>query len=118
MRVLVCGGRDFEDRDLLFATLDRVLAKYGDALVILHGGQRGADLLAERWAKMREVEYIGVPARWTRLGKAAGAERNKRMRDRWKPDACIAFKGREGTRLMISLMREVGIEPWVVGWSL
>lgn len=119
MRILVCGGRDFADRDLVFQTLDAVVRKYGTAkLGIIHGAcPTGADKYAEEWAKSREVAYIGVPARWKVEGKAAGPIRNKRMRDTTSPDQCIAFKGGAGTRGMIDLMREVGIEPWLVGWS-
>ena len=117
MKVLVCGGRDFSDRELLDATLDRVLTKFGDDLVIVHGNcETGADQMAEQWAKDRRVEYMGFPARWERLGKPAGFERNKRMRDKAKPDAAIAFPGRTGTQMMCDLMLEIGIEPWRVGW--
>jgi len=117
-RVLVCGGRDFTDRDLVFKTLDAVLKKHGDTkLAIIHGACEGADLIAEEWAKSREIPYIGVPARWKKIGRPAGPERNKRMRDTTSPDACIAFNGGNGTKGMIALMREVGIEPWLVGWS-
>lgn len=117
MKVLVCGGRDFSDKSLLTGTLDRVHSKYGDALVIVHGVARGADLMAEDWAKAREVAYEGFPAHWKKLGKRAGLERNKRMRDAAKPAACIAFAGGVGTRMMCDLMREIGVEPWLVGWQ-
>lgn len=117
MIVLVCGGRDFSDETLLFSTMDRVAAKYSEGLMILHGAARGADLLVEKWCKSREVMYVGVPARWDKYGKAAGPHRNKMMRDLWEPKACIAFKGRDGTKGMIKLMREVGVEPWLVGWE-
>jgi hypothetical protein len=118
MKVLVCGGRDFTDRDLLFATLDRVLEKFGDKLVIVHGAcPTGADAMAEEWAKARETEYMGFPARWSSLGKPGGYERNKRMRDKARPDAAIAFKGGDGTAMMCRLLEEIGVEPWRVGWS-
>lgn len=117
MIVLVCGGRDFNDKDLLYSTLDKVLAKYSENLVILHGSAKGADLMAEDWAKEREVVYFGVPAKWKKYGKPAGMQRNRNMRDVFKPKACIAFRGNVGTRGMIGLMRENGIEPWIVGWS-
>lgn len=117
-KILVCGGRDFEDDGLVFRTLDAVLRKHGpDGLVIIHGAcKTGADSFAERWAKYREIPYIGVPARWTEQGRAAGPIRNKRMRDTTSPDQCIAFDGGDGTRGMIALMREIGVEPWLVGW--
>jgi hypothetical protein len=118
-KILVCGGRDFPDRDLVFRTLDAVARKHGtETLAIIHGAcLTGADKFAEEWAKEREVAYIGFPARWKTEGRAAGPLRNKRMRDATSPDHCIAFRGDRGTRGMIALMREIGIEPWLVGWS-
>ena len=117
-RILVCGGRDFSDRDLVFRTLDAVLKKHGDSVAIIHGAcPTGADNFAEEWAKDRQVPYIGVPARWKAEGRASGPKRNNRMRDTTMPDACIAFCGGRGTRGMVALMREVGIEPWLVGWN-
>ena len=116
MIVLVCGGRDFTDRQLVFDTLDRVRSKYPDNLVVVHGAAKGADLLAEEWCKSRQVMYVGVPAQWDKYGKAAGMQRNRVMRDVWQPKACIAFKGGTGTRGMIKLMEEVGVKVWMVGW--
>lgn len=52
MRVVVCGGRDYEDRDTLTATLSWVHENRGISLVIA-GCARGADTLAEEWARAR-----------------------------------------------------------------
>ena len=117
MKVLVCGGRHFCNGVLLFKTLDGVLSKHGDGLIIIHGAAPGADMLAEKWCKSRNVSYWAFPAKWKKHGKAAGPIRNKTMRDLSNPNACIAFKGGFGTKGMIELMREIGIEPWLVGWG-
>jgi len=116
MRLLVCGGRDFSDKELVWNTLDKVYHKYGDDLVIIHGSASGADTLAESWAKEKQVDYLGFPARWKKCGKSAGPKRNIRMRDNSKPDACIAFPGGDGTKGMMKLMEEIGVKPWKVGW--
>lgn len=117
-KILVCGGRDFADQNLVFRALDAVAKKHGTKrLAIIHGAcPTGADKFAEEWAKDREVAYIGVPAMWKSEGRSAGPIRNKRMRDTTSPDHCIAFPGGEGTRNMVALMREIDIEPWFVGW--
>lgn len=44
-RIIVCGGRDFVDRERLDEALDAVLAK-GPIAVIVQGGASGADLMA------------------------------------------------------------------------
>lgn len=64
-RVLVCGGRDYNSVHNVYEVLDRVLLKYGDNMIVIHGScPTGADYLAEKWAKDREVGYMGFPARW------------------------------------------------------
>ncbi len=50
-RLLVTGGRDFADRDLLYATLDRLHAEH-NIIVVIHGDAKGADRLAGEWASV------------------------------------------------------------------
>jgi hypothetical protein len=62
---------NFEDRDLLTAALDRLSKDRGFSLVI-SGGARGADTLAEERA-----DAVGLPctvynADWRKLGRKAG----------------------------------------------
>lgn len=62
LRVLVCGGRDFDDEELLFRELDRLDFEHPIGTII-EGGQRtrdrmgeivgGADFFAFRWACLR-----------------------------------------------------------------
>lgn len=106
MRVLVCGGRDFEDHASLFAELDKLPR---DGLVIIHGGARGADTLAELWAARAGVSRHRFPANWDRDGKAAGPIRNQRMIDRGRPDIVIAFPGGRGTADMIRKAEAAGV---------
>ena len=49
LKVLVCGGRDFDDRAAVYAKLDRLHADRPFRAVIA-GGARGADTLAIEWA--------------------------------------------------------------------
>lgn len=44
MRIIVCGGRDYADREYLYGFLDQIRSQYGDFTVI-HGAARGADTL-------------------------------------------------------------------------
>ena len=70
-KVLVCGGRDFEDRAALYAKLDRLHASRPFRSVI-EGGARGADTLAVEWARSRGVAYDVYMADWKGLGRKAG----------------------------------------------
>jgi SLOG family YspA-like protein len=54
MRVLVCGGRDFDDLPLLGDALERVHARHVITLLI-HGGAQGADIAAHHWAGFKRV---------------------------------------------------------------
>lgn len=102
MKVLVCGGRGFRDRVKLETTLDALHERYGFTCVVT-GAYRGADSLAEQWARSRAIKYVGVPANWQKHYGAAGPIRNQRMLDEEKPDMVIAFLGGSGTADMIAV---------------
>ena len=99
MRVLITGGRDFADRQLLFETLDRLHAARGFTLVI-HGAAKGADSLADEWAKERGIEVQARPADWKKHGRAAGPIRNQEMLKE-NPQLVVAFPGGKGTANMV-----------------
>jgi hypothetical protein len=61
--ILVCGGRNYNNRESLFSVLDYYLQFYGSVLVI-HGGAKGAGSLAGQWAAYREIPCLGHPAKW------------------------------------------------------
>ena len=112
MRVLVCGGRDFADRDLVA----RTLAPYRPQPItapsehkIIHGGAAGADTLAREWAEVYGVPYREFPADWKTHGRAAGPIRNQRMIDEGKPDLVVAFPGGRGTADMIRRAEAAGV---------
>lgn len=106
LRVLVCGGRDFKDRDKLYAALDDLTV----ALVI-HGGARGADTLAGEWAAARGVAVQVFPADWAKHRKRAGVLRNIEMLAT-KPDLVVAFPGGRGTDDMVRRAVDAGVEVW------
>ena len=91
-RVLVCGGRAYDDRDALFAALDRLHSERGIA-VLIAGGAQGADTLAVEWAQARGIRTEVYMAEWDKYGRAAGPIRNKQMLDEGLPDLVIAFPG-------------------------
>lgn len=102
MRILVCGGRDYINERKVFA----ILCEYKDIVtVIIHGAQRGADLIAQDWAIINHITDLPFPvtkADWERFGKPAGHMRNKKMLEQGRPDLVIAFPGGPGTANMIA----------------
>lgn len=107
MRVLVCGGRDYEDEALVWRVLDDLLREKGP-LTVIEGGATGADRFARRWAQFRVQGHIREDADWRTYGRAAGMIRNRKMLQLWKPDLVIAFPGGKGTANMVEIARAAG----------
>lgn len=85
MRVVVCGDRNWTDRNRIF----RAFSKLPLDTEIIHGACRGADIIAGEVAKQLGLKVREFPADWSK-GKAAGPIRNRQMLDE-KPDFVIAF---------------------------
>lgn len=109
MRVLVCGGRDYVDREALAACLADLRQARG-ITVLIAGGARGADTMAEEWALAQRIPCEVFMADWEGLGPKAGPIRNQRMLDEGKPDLVVAFPGGRGTADMVRRAREAGVE--------
>lgn len=108
MKVIVCGGRDYNDADRLVAELDRIHSEH-PITALLYGMARGADDLAKMWATMRGVKRYGFPARWEHHGRSAGPLRNQEMLDTG-PDLVVAFPGGAGTRDMVRRAKSVNVK--------
>ena len=111
MRVVVCGGRDYNTD----AGWNHVMQVLGDLHAetpidtVIEGGARGADFLGGCWAEMHKVKRVTVPADWATHGKAAGPIRNRRMLTDFHPDLVVAFPGGKGTADMVRQARELGV---------
>lgn len=116
-RVLVTGGRDYADRARVFAELDAIARVFGISLLI-HGGAKGADALAEKWASVRGVDTEGCKADWERHGAAAGPIRNSAMLRDHKPDMVLAFPGGKGTEDMMRKTLKAGLPLIVIRSAL
>ena len=110
MKLLVCGGRDFADREGLGRALDAAHAKR-PITILIHGGARGADRLAGRWAEERGILVAEVRALWKQHGNGAGPIRNRGMLA-LGPDGVIAFPGGNGTADMGSIATAAGVPVW------
>jgi hypothetical protein len=110
MKVLVCGGRNFDKATLLFSTLEKLGVTH-----LIHGGASGADALAHEWAVANNVPVTPFPADWNRFFKAAGPLRNRQMLVEGKPDLVVAFAGGRGTADMIRQAEAAGVQVVKVG---
>lgn len=107
MRVLVCGGRDYNDVIALEDFLGSHIKK-GD--VVITGGALGADINAKIWASNNGIDFETYYADWKTFGKSAGYIRNKTMLTEGKPDLVVAFPGGRGTAMMVKIAKEAGVE--------
>ena len=117
MKILVCGGRDFDDWHKIKEYIHLNFSGFArDSLTVITGGANGADFLARCVVKyMNEqagwnLTYEEYPADWKKYGKPAGHIRNQQMLDEGKPDLVIAFKGGTGTADMVRRAKNAGVE--------
>lgn len=103
-RIIVCGGRDFDDPGRVRRVLQKVWAKHPDATLV-EGGARGADTLAREWAVANHIPFEEVPADWEGDGIRAGFIRNKKMIELPHVIGVVAFPGGPGTTMMKTLAR-------------
>lgn len=109
MRVLICGGRNWVDKD----AIRRELEKFSKDTVVIEGEARGADTLGREVAEEMGFEVEAYPADWEQYGKAAGPIRNKEMLIQGKPDMVLAFHRRisesKGTTHMMKIANKAGV---------
>jgi len=112
-RIIIAGGRDFNDSQLLLNSMWPLLK--GDHVVeIISGGASGADKLGECFAKSYDLPITRFPADWSKHGKSAGPIRNLQMAE--YADELVAFwdgKSR-GTKNMIDTATKLNLKVHVV----
>lgn len=111
MRLLVCGGRDWQGREHINEALNRVHAHRRITLII-HGGATGADTMAGEWAKDHDIPAMVFPADWKKHGRSAGPIRNHQMIEGGKPDGVLAMPGGKGTEGMVKMAADAGVRTW------
>lgn len=113
MKIIIAGGRDFNDYDLLCRNCDKALSLQTE-IEIVSGTANGADKLGEKYANENGYQVKQFPADWDRYGKSAGYKRNEEMAK--YADALIAFwNGKsKGTKHMIDLANHYKLKVKVV----
>ena len=99
-RLLICGGRDFDDRVWFTKTMS--IYRPEDVSVMICGFDhkkktfQGADQLALEWAIENNIKHQVHAPDWDAKGLAAGPIRNAEM-IRAKPDLVIAWPRKDGS---------------------
>jgi hypothetical protein len=79
LNIGIVGSRGFTNYSLLKKKLDEFIASLPSPkkeIVIVSGGARGADYLAERYAEKKGYKILIFKADWDRYGASAGYIRN------------------------------------------
>ena len=116
MRLLVTGSRTWEDSAKMAKELTALTKGTApEDIILIEGCAKGADQMAEGFAKEWGWANTHFPADWKRYGKGAGPMRNRQMLLAG-PDIAIAFhKGDSpGTKHMIQLLQQAGVPCRVV----
>lgn len=109
--VLVCGSRAWGwfNYSIIRERLAELVAEHG-TFEVIHGGARGADMMAGTAARDLGLPIRCFEADWKKHGKAAGPIRNRQMLDE-APDLVVAFhiRGSSGTQDTIDEAKRRGI---------
>lgn len=106
MKLIIAGGRDFNDYDLIRNEADKFISELEPSSVtIVSGGAKGVDALGEKYARGNNFKIEIFKADWSKYGRAAGPKRNELMAQ--YASHLLAFWNGEskGTKSMISLAK-------------
>lgn len=81
-RVIIAGGRDFNDYKTLKMIANGIISSLSSddiEVEIVSGCARGADRLGEKFAEEFGYPVAKFPADWDTYGKQAGIKRNRQM---------------------------------------
>lgn len=112
MRIIVAGGRYFNDYEKLKKVCDKILQNQTE-IEIVSGTAKGADKLGEKYAEEKGYKIKQfVP--YFSVGKKGGIIRNRLMSE--YADALIAFWDGEsrGTKNMIELAKKAGLKVRII----
>lgn len=106
MRLLVCGGRHFDDTALVEYELGR-LHQHVPITVIVHGGATKIGAAAETWARSHQVHVVRYPANFS-LGRRGDSARDAFMLDDSRPETVLVFPGGRRTADLLRQARDFG----------
>lgn len=115
-KMIIAGGRDFADADLLCQALNELVEKevISEKTELICGMAKGADILGYHAFKSQGLPIHEFKPDWEGLGKRAGFVRNAEMGDA-ADLALIFWDGKsKGTKHMIDYMEKLGKPVYLV----
>ena len=118
MKIVVVTGTREGDLKLHGPLLEKAILSQKPSIVIV-GGAKGIDLIAEKICKEKCIPVLTITADWTYYGDSAGHKRNGRMLDMANllssNVVVLAFPASDaeskGTRNCIEQAKKKGLEP-------
>lgn len=126
MRIIVAGGRKFDDYNILCKELDSFLENVEDKshVEFVSGRAIGTDRLGERYAEEHGYPCTTFEAEWFKLGRRAGIVRNAQMAkyasmDPYKEGILFAFwnGSSKGTKNMIDQAEAIGLDVHIINYA-
>ena len=118
MKVIIAGGRDFDNYNLLTTTISNFEKEHGKVTEVISGTARGADILGESYANVNNITVKKFSPDWDNLGKRAGYVRNTEMAAYAKKHNgfLIVFwdKKSKGTKHIIDYAKKIKLETIVI----
>lgn len=112
MRLIIAGGREAKEFDVLSAIHDcNVNGPFSphEASEVVCGEARGADREGKNWAIRNGIRVVSFPADWAMHGKKAGHLRNAQMGE-YATHLLAVWDGESsGTKHMIEYAKKKGL---------
>jgi hypothetical protein len=131
MKLIIAGGRDFKDRELMLKSIRQFTSQHGPIQEVVSGEADGADVMGAKIARAHSIKVEPFVPDWKDMSEPcvvkrnqygeynalAGMKRNKKMGN--YADALLAFwDGKStGTKDMIDYMRKLGKPVHVVMYN-
>lgn len=125
--VLICGGRDWKNRNLIRSKLEELQAQHGLRLLVVEGGAPGADTIAREECHDLGIDVVTVWANWKGRSKVredggisywAGPYRNRLMAQLLVPAEAFAYhpmiQRSKGTKDMVEVLRDRGVPVSII----
>lgn len=114
VKLIVAGGRDFQNYPLMCKELDKIRESIE---CIISGDAKGADTYGCIYARDNNISIRHFPADWQKYGASAGYIRNHEMGD--YADELIAFWDgtSPGTKDMIDYMNKLGKKVTIIRYD-
>lgn len=100
MKTIIAGSRSISQFNILLNAIKKAPFEVTE---VIHGGARGADLLGDKYAKIKELPFKVFIPDWATYGKRAGYLRNEEMANNGQALIALWDQESKGTKHMIDI---------------